>query len=113
MILSFDRFERYELPQVTLCNPNSRATEVDGKITITDTVGVLSNPKGMSLKLNFNAPHELSFDYYRHKSTDPIKQSFYDSIYEAIQTDRYIYLIDIGYFIIFSVADSDDDNIHK
>ena len=113
MKLSFDRFERYELPQVTLCNPNSRATEVDGKITITDTVGVLSNPKGMNLKLNFNAPHELSFDYYRHKSSDPIKQSFYDKIYEAIQTDRYVYLTDIGYFIISNVSDSDEDNIDK
>lgn len=113
MILSFDKFERYELPQVTLCNPNSRATEVDGKITITDTVGLLSNPKGMNLKLNFNAPHELSFDYYRHKSSDPIKQSFYDSIYEAIQTDRYVYLTDIGYFIISNVNDSDEDNIDK
>ena len=113
MILSFDKFERYELPQVTLCNPNSRATEVDGKITITDTVGVLSNPKGMNLKLNFNAPHELSFDYYRHKSSDPIKQSFYDSIYEAIQTDRYVYLTDIGYFTIKSSTDSDNDNIDK
>ena len=113
MKLSFDKFERYELPQVTLCNPNSRATEVDGKTTITDTVGVLSNPKGMNLKLNFNAPHELTFDYYRHKSSDPIKQSFYDSIYEAIQTDRYIYLTDIGYFIISSVTDSDEDNIDK
>ncbi len=113
MKLSFDKFERYELPQVTLCNPNSRATEVEGKITITDTVGVLSNPKGMNLKLNFNAPHELSFDYYRHKSTDPIKQSFYNSIYDAIQTDRYIYLTDIGYFIISSVTDSDEDNIDK
>lgn len=113
MILSFDKFERYEMPQVTLCNPNSRATEVDGKITITDTVGVLSNPKGMSLKLNFNAPHELSFDYYRHKSIDPIKQSFYDNIYEAIQTDRYVYLTDIGYFIISNASDSDEDNIDK
>ena len=113
MKLSFDRFERYELPQVTLCNPNSRATEVDGKITITDTVGVLSNPKGMNLKLNFNAPHELSFDYYRHKSTDPIKQSFYDKIFEAIQTDRYVYLTDIGYFIISNVSDSDEENIDK
>lgn len=113
MILSFDKFERYELPQVTLCNPNSRATEVDGKITITDTVGVLSNPKGMNLKLNFNAPHELSFDYYRHKSSDPIKQSFYDKIYEAIQTDRYIYLTDIGYFTIKNSTDSDEDNIDK
>lgn len=113
MKLSFDKFERYEMPQVTLCNPNSRATEVDGKTTITDTVGVLSNPKGMSLKLNFNAPHELSFDYYRHKSTDPIKQSFYDKIYEAIQTDRYVYLTDIGYFIISNVSDSDEDNIDK
>ena len=113
MILSFDKFERYEVPQVTLCNPNSRATEVDGKITITDTVGVLSNPKGVSLKLNFNAPHELSFDYYRHNSSDPIKQSFYDSIYEAIQTDRYVYLTDIGYFIISNVSDSDEDNIDK
>ena len=45
MILSFDKFERYELPQLTLCNPNSRATEDEGKITITDTVGVLSNQK--------------------------------------------------------------------
>ena len=113
MILSFDKFERYELPQVTLCNPNSRAIEVDGKITITDTVGVLSNTKGMNLKLNFNAPHELSFDYYRHKSSDPIKQSFYDNIYEAIQTDRYIYLTDVGYFTISSVTDSDEDNIDK
>ena len=113
MKLSFDKFERYELPQVTLCNPNSRATEVDGKITITDTVGVLSNPKEMNLKLNFNAPHELSFDYYRHKSSDPIKQSFYDSIYDAIQTDRYVYLTDIGYFVISSVTDSDEDNIDR
>ena len=113
MTLSFDKFERYELPQVTLCNPNSRATEVDGKITITDTVGVLSNPKGMNLKLNFNAPHELSFDYYRHKSSDPIKQSFYDNIYEAIQTDRYIFLTDIGYFTIKNSNDSDEDNIDR
>ena len=113
MKLSFDKFERYELPQVTLCNPNSRAKEVDGEIMITDTVGVLSNPKGMNLKLNFNAPHELSFDYYRHKSNNRIKQSFYDSIYEAIQTYRYVYLTDIGYFVISSATDSDKDNIDK
>ena len=74
---------------------------------------MLSNPKGMNLKLNFNAPHELSFDYYRHKSSDPIKQSFYDSIYDGMQTDRYLYLTDIGYFIISSVTDSDEDNIGK
>jgi len=113
MTLSFDKFEKYEMPQITLCNPSSRATVTNGKITISDTVGVLSNASGIDLKINFNAPCELSFDYYRHKSNDSDKQLFYDSLYDAIQTDRYIYLTDIGYFVISNVVDSDQDNVDK
>lgn len=112
MKVSFDKFNRYEIPQISLCNPSSRASIVDGKIVVSNIVGVL-DVVPPHLVLNFNAPHEFTFEYVRHLSNDSIKQSFYDNLYNGIETDRYVYIEDIGFFIISNVTNSNEDGIDK
>jgi len=112
MKASFDKFNRYEIPQISLCNPSSRASIVDGKTVISNIVGVL-DVTPPHLVLNFNAPHEFTFEYVRHLSNNSIKQSFYDNLYNNIETDRYIYIEDVGFFIISNITNSNEDGKDK
>ena len=112
MKASFDKFNRYEIPQISLCNPSSRASIVDGKTVISNIVGVL-DVIPPHLVLNFNAPHEFTFEYVRHLSNNSIKQSFYDNLYNNIETDRYIYIEDVGFFIISNITNSNEDGKDK
>lgn len=112
MKASFDKFNRYEIPQISLCNPSSRVSIVDGKTVISNIVGVL-DVTPPHLVLNFNAPHEFTFEYVRHLSNNSIKQSFYDNLYNNIETDRYIYIEDVGFFIISNITNSNEDGKDK
>lgn len=108
MIVSFDKFEHFESPILTLCNPNSEATISDGKVTLSNTIGMLPDCKKVSLSPNFNSQWELSFEYPDNTN----KQLHY--IYSRLEKGRYIYVSDIGYFIIddYSRHES-DDRIYK
>lgn len=111
MKVSFDQFNRYEIPQLTLCNPGSKATVWEEKINLTGPVGLLSDPIGLRLKLNFNAPHELAFSYAKHTAKSAAAQTQYQELYDSIETGRCVYMDDMGYFIITATEESDEDRI--
>ena len=51
MIVDFDKFNRFELPVLTLVNPNRQE------------LGQLGSYLDLQLDLNFNAVSELKFEY--------------------------------------------------
>ena len=94
MNISFDKFEQFEAPILTLCNPNSEATIKDGKVTLSHTLGMLPGCKKVVLSPNFNAQWELSFEFPDSKN----EQLHY--MYKRLEKGRYIYVSDVGYFMI-------------
>ena len=96
MIARFDKFERFEAPLLTICNPGSYVT-VDNLLT--NSVCALPYAKDIDATLNFGSLSELSF-------TLPLINDGVRQTYEGLETGRYIYVSDIGYFIIDDVNDS-------
>lgn len=103
MIISFDKFEQLEALTLSLCNPNSEATMKDGHITLSNTLGMLPDCKKVVLSPNFNTQWELSFEF----SDSQNKQLHY--MFKRLEKGRYIYVSDIGYFIIDSYARHESD----
>ena len=85
MIVSFDRFNRFEPPQLTLCNPNN------------EELGILSAVKNLVITPVFNAVSELSAEVYEKN----------EPTYEKIQCRRQILVEGLGYFIISSLTEND------
>lgn len=96
MIARFDKFERFETPLLTVCNPGSHMID-DGLLT--NSVCALPYAKDISVSLNFGSLSELSF-------TLPLFASEARQVYDGLEAGRYIYMPDVGYFIIDSVSDS-------
>ena len=96
MIARFDKFERFETPLLTMCNPGSYVT-LDNLLT--NSVCALPYAKDIDATLNFGSLSELSF-------TLPLINDGVRQTYEGLETGRYIYVSDIGYFIIDDVNDS-------
>ena len=109
MVTAFDKFEHLETPTLTLCNPNSEATVDNGKVTLTSVLGVLTNCRKVVLSPNFNSPWELSFEC----SDSENEQLHY--VYKRLEKGRYIYVSDVGYFIIDDTTrhESDTDGSYK
>lgn len=87
MIVSFDKFNRFEPPHLTLCNPNN------------EELGILSAVKNLVITPVFNAVSELSADIYEKN----------EPAYEKIQCHRQILVEGLGYFIISSMTENDSD----
>lgn len=98
MIARFDKFERFETPLLTVCNPGSYVAS--GGL-LTNSVCALPYAKDIDATLNFGSLSELAFTLPLITDNDKIKET-----YEGLETGRYIYASDIGYFIIDSVTDS-------
>lgn len=96
MIARFDKFERFETPLLTVCNPGSHMLD-DGLLT--NSVCALPYAKDISISLNFGSLSELSF-------TLPLLATEARQVYDGLEAGRYIYTPDVGYFIIDSVSDS-------
>lgn len=108
MNISFDKFEQFEAPVLTLCNPNSEATIKDGKVTLSNTLGMLSDCKKVNLSPNFNTQWELSFEFSDSKN----EQLHY--MYKRLEKGRYIYVSDVGYFMIDDYTRHEsDERVYK
>lgn len=108
MNISFDKFEQFEAPILTLCNPNSEATIKDGKITLSNTLGLLPDCKKVVLSPNFNTQWELSFEF-SDNSNEQLHR-----MYKRLEKGRYIYVSDVGYFIIDDYTRHEsDERVYK
>lgn len=96
MIARFDKFKRFETPLLTVCNPGSYVTSDN---LLTNSVCALPYAKDIDATLNFGSLSELAF-------TLPLIDEKVRDTYSDLETGRYIYASDIGYFIIDSVEDS-------
>ena len=116
MINNFNSFDCLETPILTLCNPNCIATIETNSAILSSAIGNVINPSGVSLKLNFNAQSELNFDiclFDNGNEDDKKENDQMKYIYYQVQKDRYIYVEDVGFFIITNVSDKWNDSYIK
>lgn len=92
MLAQFDSFGNFEIPQITLCNPDGRA------------LGILSNLSDRKMNIRFNDLSDLSFTIRR--GTEDCRCP----VYEQVEPFRYLLLEDIGYFVITDVSESEEEN---
>ena len=99
MIANFDRFNKLEPPQLTLCNPHCRYDETG---MLTAPVGLLVSPSDYEIIDNFNELSELNFTITKGAGVP-------DSTYSAIANRRTVFAEGIGFFIINSVEEHESD----
>ena len=87
MNFEFDINKSYEIPLITLCNPDFSV--------ITD----ITNITNLHIKPRFNAVSEVNFDLY--------KNDFYD----LISKNRLIKIQGFGYFVIVSVTETNEGTL--
>lgn len=92
MLAQFDSFGNFEIPQITLCNPDGRA------------LGILSNLTDRKMNIRFNDLSDLSFTIRRGA------EDCRCPVYEQVEPFRYLLLEDIGYFVITDVSESEEEN---
>lgn len=108
MIMSFDKFGKYEQPLIILCDPgsayvNGTPTLARGELTLTSDVEII---------YNFNDCDELNLRaYYPIGSSGGEANTsmlYIADMFEMIQKYRYLFVNNIGYFRIDSVDDTTD-----
>jgi len=87
MIINFDSFNRYEVPNITLCRPND------------SQVGTVDNIKDLEITPTFNAVSELSCTVYKYM--DDMQCQCYD----LIKNRKQFLVENFGYFIIATVEE--------
>lgn len=92
MICSFDYYDRLEQPTLILCSPDD--TEI----------GVISNPKDFNPTINFNDISNISYTIYKDPSP-----SADNTVYDKHIERRQVHVSGMGYFIINSVTEQEDD----
>ena len=92
MLAQYDSFGNFEIPQITLCNPDGRA------------LGILSNLSDRKMNIRFNDLSDLSFTIRR--GTEDCRCP----VYEQVEPFRYLLVEGIGYFVITDVSESEEKN---
>lgn len=92
MLAQFDSFGNFEIPQITLCNPDGRA------------LGILSNLTDRQMNIRFNDLSDLSFTLQRGA------EECRCPVYEQVEPFRYLLVEGIGYFVITDVSVSKEEN---
>lgn len=101
MVISFDKFDRLETPQVVLCNPGSRLVNDNP----TNVIGELPNISDLQIVMNFNAKSTLSFRIYNSGFEKSEEDKYIKDIFAATQACRYLFVPDVGFFVIKSAPD--------
>lgn len=94
ILQKFDAFDRHEIPNIRLCNPNKAQ------------IGILNGCYNMELSLRFNEMSEFTFT---------VPYSIDDKLfpyYDKIQSKRLILIDSIGYFIINTVTEENDGKVN-
>lgn len=92
MLAQYDSFGNFEIPQITLCNPDGRA------------LGILSNLSDRKMNIRFNDLSDLSFTIRRGA------EDCRCPVYEQVEPFRYLLVEGIGYFVITDVSESEEKN---
>jgi len=98
MKFSFDVNKNYEMPLITLCNPD--------RTEIAD----ISNFLNLHIKPRFNAVSEVTFDAYStyfNSINSKIKKL---PFYELISKNRLLHVQEFGYFVIVQVTETNEGN---
>lgn len=95
MIQSFDYFNRYEIPPMTLCQPNKEELFA---------LGELSDRK---LSLRFNGLSEFSFTA-KSKTLNTLGETVDTPYFSYLDYRRLVYIQNIGYFMIVDFPEDSD-----
>lgn len=106
MIVKFDSLNRFEVPQMYICNPGS-VYNANG--TVSNTIGILNNTSDEEIVFNFNAQSELNFRAYKTQHDTVEENEYALKKYRSLQNRRVIFVDGIGFFIIKSVVDGYSD----
>lgn len=93
MISNFDFFGRYERPELILCNPDD------------SEIGIIANAKELQTNLCLSDISDISYKIY--KTDNPAYNS---EIYEKHIERRQVRVVGLGYFIITSCDEYEDEN---
>ena len=108
MIMSFDKFGKYEQPLIILCDPGS--TYVNDTPTLAR--GELNLTSDIEIIYNFNNCDELNLRVYYPIGTAggevDTSMLYIANMFEMIQKYRYLFVNNVGYFRIDSVEDTTD-----
>lgn len=122
MQVKFDKLNQYEVPLFYLCNPGSVHNVVSGinsstvRSTVSNMIGAINNISDEEIVMNFNAISELQFRVHK---VDPQNDGFYEDsqesynykIFNSLKNRRYIFVEDIGYFVITGIKDGYDNGV--
>lgn len=108
MIVSFNYLNKFEIPNITLCNPD---TFLNKQYKLTNSIGLLYNSKKLSINYNFNSQSEGCFEYTRNISRNESENSFFKYLYESIVKDRYLFIENFGFAVITNVSNNNDNNL--
>lgn len=96
MFVSFDKFDNLEQPQLILCNPGCKYSNGD----TTRAIGEIPNVQALEFEYNFNALSTVQFRVYDEAFGYGQAATYNSEIFDAIQNHRYLFVPDIGYFIV-------------
>lgn len=106
MIVKFDSLNRFEVPQMHICNPGS-VYNANG--TVSNTIGILKDTSDEEIIFNFNAMSELNFRAYKVIYESPEENIDALKKYKSLQNRRVIFVDDIGFFVITQAIDGYSD----
>lgn len=95
MKFTFDINKNYEIPLITLCNPDRTK------------IASISNFKNLHIKPRFDAVSEASFDIYSIYF-DNINSEKKLSFYELISKNRLLHIQGFRYFVIVQVTETNE-----
>ena len=109
MVVKFNSLNRYETPDLKLCNPNSKYS--DG--VISSCVGTLNNVTDVEVIYNFNAESELNFRItdIASDSLDAGELQYLKNMYKGVEERRLIFIYGIGYFVISDVKETVEESV--
>lgn len=93
MIYNFDYFDRYERPELLLCNTDDTM------------IGMIQNAENLELTVNFNEVSQISYKINYSAEADTGDDL---DIYACHIERRQVFLPGVGYFIITDITEHDD-----
>ena len=107
MRVKFNSLNRYEVPNMILCNPGSKY--IDGKLT--KVIGALSQTSDEEGVFNFNTTSTLNFRATKVPADGSIESEYALNVYKCLQNRRLIFVEDIGFFIITDTNAGYEDGV--
>lgn len=96
MRVKFNKLNKYEVPDMVVCNPGS----VYSNGRLTKVIGSISNTSDEDVVFSFNTTSTLSFRASKIPYDGTPESRYALRVYKSLQNRRLIFVEDIGYFVI-------------